>query len=506
MKKNIFYWAAAGCVALSLSLSSCSDSMVEEKLYSQIGSSNLSDEEGAVFLNNGVYGYVQYFSYYGGNNLPFTVSANSDDFYCNWGSLDPTSWGGAQNFLNQDPGHSQVNQNYEEIFKLITQANEVINTYGDKVGDSDIIEQAVAESRFWRAFSYDKLYRLYGTVPLLTGNEDVSNGLARAEASVLESFIETELKAAEAALPTSYSASDWGRPTTWAAKAALSRFYLNQKNWSQASAYAKDIIDNGGFELQDNYQDVFGNNGNSEVILAVNHIEESQQGNKYVALELEAALKNALGIEGVGASNGYGMSTPFYKSFAPADARIEPYNPITKTGIAITGVITGADGVAIYSGAKVEDQLNRVVTFKWPLRENIPNGEDAGLDFPLYRLAETYLTYAEAEAQLNHLDVAMTYINKVHTRANLDALPEYASKSEVMTALINERGWECYHELFRREDLVRNDLLLEKVNEKYQYYHNGEDMAWKNDANRRLLPIPNSQLVLNPKLTQNPGY
>jgi len=59
---------------------SCSESILDESLYSQIGDGNLSEQEGARLLTDGIYGYVQYFSYFGGNNWPMNVSSNSDDF------------------------------------------------------------------------------------------------------------------------------------------------------------------------------------------------------------------------------------------------------------------------------------------------------------------------------------------------------------------------------------------------------------------------------------------
>jgi hypothetical protein len=107
------------------------------------------------------------------------------------------------------------------------------------------------------------LYYDYGAVPLVKGNEDQSNGLSKASDAELLGFIETELKAVEGILPATYSSGDYGRPTKWAVKAFLARFYLNQKNWQEASNYAKDVIDNGGFALQSDYQSVFSENENN---------------------------------------------------------------------------------------------------------------------------------------------------------------------------------------------------------------------------------------------------
>ena len=277
IRKHSIQYILLALLAGNLAFTSCSDSMVEEKLFSQIGDGNLSDIEGARLLTNGIYGYVQYFSYFGGNNWLMNVSSYSDEFFCNWGGTPETGWGGAQNFLNMDAGHAMSETNWNSVYSLITQCNEVITKYGEST-EPEII-QYVAEARFWRAFSYDKLYHLFGTVPLVTGSQDIKNGIARASQEEMESFIETELADVEKVLPETYSSTDYGRPTSWAVKATLARYYLNKKDWKKASIYAKEIIDKGGFNLVD-YQDIFSKNQNDEVILAINHIAEANHGNK----------------------------------------------------------------------------------------------------------------------------------------------------------------------------------------------------------------------------------
>ena len=50
-------------------------------------------------------------------------------FYCNWGGTPETGWGGAQNFLNMDAGHAMSETNWNSVYSLITQCNEVITKY-----------------------------------------------------------------------------------------------------------------------------------------------------------------------------------------------------------------------------------------------------------------------------------------------------------------------------------------------------------------------------------------
>lgn len=92
IRKHSIQYILLALLAGNLAFTSCSDSMVEEKLFSQIGDGNLSDIEGARLLTNGIYGYVQYFSYFGGNNWLMNVSSYSDEFFCNWGGTPETGW------------------------------------------------------------------------------------------------------------------------------------------------------------------------------------------------------------------------------------------------------------------------------------------------------------------------------------------------------------------------------------------------------------------------------
>ena len=494
-------------LAVIVLIASCSSSILDEKLYSEVGQENMTDESGADLLTKGIYKDVRYFSYYGGNNYVMTTEANSDDFYCSWGGFDATSWGGAQNFLNMDAGHSMAQTNWDNIYTIIAQCNEVINNYSSST--NNVVKVYVGEARFWRAYSYDRLYRLFGTVPVITGTEDLSNGIARASDEKIKAFIEADYLAAYDVLPTTRSISESGRPSKYAVAAAIARYYLNNKDWSDAAKYAKEVIESGNYSLEANYQDIFSKDDNSETILAINNISQSQLGNKYVALVMETNLRTYLGLKGVSGSNGYGMATNFFKSFAKGDARITPYNKTTKQGISVSGILYNEDGTPVYSsGGKantVEQFLHRVPTFKWPVQENIPNGEDADADFPLLRLGETYLTYAEALNEQGQTTEAAKYVNMIRQRAGVEPISSSISQSDMRTAILNERGWETYHEGYRREDLVRAGKLMEKVNQKYQYYF-GSDMPWKSEDYRVLEAIPTSALLLNPLLKQNPGY
>lgn len=497
------YWLGLILFSGGSLLNSCSDSMLEENVYTGTSQDNLvaQGEAGCKILVDGIYKYVQYFSYSRGNNWQLAPEAGTDEFTLNWG-FAITEWGGMQNFLNLNSGHYQPMEMYREAYKLIAQANQVLISFDDKKNDPSY-SAMIAEAKFWRAYTYYKLQNVFGSVPLIKGTEDLSSGIERTPASDIRSFVSSEMEDIENILPS--TPTTFGKPTKWAVKAFLSRFYLNNKDWTKASLYAKDIIDNSGASLQTKYQDVFKIDDNPEIILAVNQINQSDKGNKYVALSLEGELRNALNIQGVSASNGYGMSNYFYSTFAPDDQRVIPFDKNTKQGIAIAGIQYKADGTPVYGSVSspetVQKALNRVITFKFPLQENIAKGEDSDADFPLMRLGEIYLTYAEAQFQLGNTAGALEYINPIRTRAGLSPLTTLT-----LDDILNERGWETYHEGYRREDLLRFGKLLDKVEAKFKYDFPTTPYPNSGNITRELFPIPADAISLNPKLTQNPGY
>ena len=62
--------------------------------------------------------------------------------------------------------------------------------------------------------------------------------------------------------------------------------------------------------------------------------------------------------------------------------------------------------------------------------------------------------------------------------------------------LLDEGGPELYWELWRRNDLIRFGKFL--AARELKPLVSGDE--------RLLFPIPNEQLIINPNLTQNPGY
>jgi hypothetical protein len=128
-------------------------------------------------------------------------------------------------------------------------------------------------------------------------------------------------------------------------------------------------------------------------------------------------------------------------------------------------------------------------------------------DFPMFRLADSYLMYAEAVIRGGaggSMSTALTYINALRERAYGDNFGNMTQSDLTLDFILDERARELYWEGHRRTDLIR-----------FGKFTGGDYLwAWKGavkegkavDAKYNLFPIPASDLGANPQLTPTPGY
>jgi hypothetical protein len=117
--------------------------------------------------------------------------------------------------------------------------------------------------------------------------------------------------------------------------------------------------------------------------------------------------------------------------------------------------------------------------------------------YMLLRLAEQYLIRAEARANQNKLPDAISDLNVIRARAGLPNLSSALSQSQVLSAVARERRIELFAEWGHRWlDLKRTgqaDAVLAPIKSQWQ-------------PTAKLYPIPQSELIADPNLRQNPGY
>ncbi|MEA1876001.1 MAG: RagB/SusD family nutrient uptake outer membrane protein [Bacteroidota bacterium] len=126
-------------------------------------------------------------------------------------------------------------------------------------------------------------------------------------------------------------------------------------------------------------------------------------------------------------------------------------------------------------------------------------------DFPLFRLADFYLMYAEAAIQTgNNTAKALDYVNLVRTRAYGEESGNITSSDLTIDWIIDERARELFWEGHRRTDLIRFGKL--SGGEYLWPWKGGVAEGTAIDSKFDLFPIPSSDMGANPNLTQNTGY
>jgi starch-binding outer membrane protein, SusD/RagB family len=167
----------------------------------------------------------------------------------------------------------------------------------------------------------------------------------------------------------------------------------------------------------------------------------------------------------------------------------------------MTDLYVGADG---YSSSKYRNKTRTGA----PAPNADPNGNWTDIDFPLFRLGEVYLIYAEAVLRGGtggSSAQALTYMNQLRTRAyNGSTSGNITAGDLTLDFILNERGRELYYEAHRRTDLIRFDKFITGT---YLWAWKGGVSAGRaSDPKYNIFPLPATDLSSNPNLKQNTGY
>jgi hypothetical protein len=289
--------------------------------------------------------------------------------------------------------------------------------------------------------------------------------------------------------------------------------------WAEAKAVCEEIFGM-GYALSPDYEALFrGDNGENaaargEMLWAVPYDAEKTQSYGGTSYILSATLAST-DITDVSRPNGQrngwaGLRVPYEYVSRYFGVENQDY---------VNGTYDVADsrGKVFYIKGRSESMDGALYSFMngWSCLKfnNIPMGQTdqsylpvsavkafSDVDFPMIRLAEIYLAYAEACMNLNEPSAAMPQLAELSERAGVE--PPAAIDKEFLVA---ERARELLWEAHRRTDLIRFGL-----------YHTA-DLLWPYKggdafsgqpfpAYRCLFPIPPTELATNDALVQNPGY
>ena len=368
-----------------------------------------------------------------------------------------------------------------------------------------------AEARLMRALSYYYMMDLFGKSNFLTEDDAINSTPNVASREELFNFIESELKAIETDLANPMQ-NEHGRADKAVAWMVLAKIYLNaevyigQDKYTETIEYCNKII-GGGYTLATNYLHNFmaDNNVNSaknEIIFPIisDGLFTQNYGPTTVMIngEVGSIEQNGSAL-GVGAG-GWGGALRVRKQFANLFADGSFSNDTRNTIISADRSIEITDISDKDSGYIIEKYSNATSTGTFGSDQTFVD-----TDFPLFRLADVYLMYAEAHlrggAGATTMD-ALTYVNSLRTRAN--NANSISNADLTLDFILDERARELHWEAHRRQDLIR-----------YNKFTGGTyNWTWKGNgsngialpAHMNLYPIPSASLASNPNLTQNPEY
>ena len=173
---------------------------------------------------------------------------------------DPTD--GSVAFMNQFDNFTVTSTNRElpefwnGMYQEINYCNQVIDNIPKISMDATLQTRYIGEAKFLRAYSYFRLVRAFGDVPLrlhLPQNSSEYN-ILRTPKDQVWAAIEQDLNDAEAVLPPSYSGTDVGRTTKGGALALHAKIALYQKKWTDVVNYTNRVIQSGLYSLVPDFE------------------------------------------------------------------------------------------------------------------------------------------------------------------------------------------------------------------------------------------------------------
>jgi hypothetical protein len=391
-----------------------------------------------------------------------------------------------------------------------------INIFLEKMESLEITidnkERLVAEAKFLRAFIYFEFIKRFGGVPIITQSYELASAtdvsFTRNTFDECVKFIDDDLAAAIPDLPEKYTASDanFGRATQDVCKALRSRLYLyvasplwnpsnDQQKWQKAADAAAALL-NSGYSLYSDYSKLFNQpsgTANSELIWA----------RTFSATNYQQAPMHNLGRR-------YGAYGGWWASNGPSQNLVDDYDMtngeppfIWVDGVKTDNPASGYDpqhpylnrdprfySTIIYDGAVYHGDLHEMWiasdgntwgydSFKqssdnprgdYILRKFMPEDEPLNWQehytqpWPIFRLAEIYLNYAEAKFELGDEATCREYISKVRERVGMPEIPVTVTGEDLRARLYNERRIEMAFEEQRFWDLRRWKIAMDVEN------------------------------------------
>jgi len=389
------------------------------------------------------------------------------------------------------------------------------------VTDASLLSKIVeyrSEIKALRALAYYHLMDLFGKAAFNTENQPVAIAGEEYNRQELFQYLETELTTLIPELKAPRT-NEAGRLDQAFARMILAKMYLNAEVYIGQNRYQDcmtqcEAIIAGGYVLENNYLDNFkaDNDTSTEMIFAIQSDGEITQNYGPTTIMINGSVGSleqngtALGVGAGGWGGAIRLRKQFVEKFNGVDFDYDARKTILGGGPRSLEIQDISDRNQGYILTKYSNVSSTGITGS--------NSTFVDTDFPLFRLADVYLMYAEAQMRkdgatngsgtTNASQQSLDYINALRFRANGDSFANVSASQVTLDFILDERARELHWEAHRRQDLIR-----------FGKYAGGTyNWAWKGNAasgvsissNLNVYPIPTLALAANPNLTQNTGY
>ncbi|WP_430933828.1 RagB/SusD family nutrient uptake outer membrane protein [Saccharicrinis sp. 156] len=487
---------------------------------------------------------------------------------------------------------------WDDSYTAIRNINILLQKAEEYEGDKTEIAQYVATAYFFRAYQNFILLQRYGGVPIITTVVDVDSeeleGQRNSRYEVVYQILSDLDMATTDLLPEqSIAVADKGKISKWAAEALKAKVLLYEATWekyvgtttdgdgetsgagsvipegypsvdemlAEAISLSIDVIDNGGYELWNHNEELDnlsmlylfnledeGSNpagltkeSNNEFILYTKYDFVYYQGNTNISHGVRNRLSPSrkfldmfLCTDGLPANQ-----SDLFQGYATISSQYQ------NRDYRLTSYFCDFDTWDTPADNQNPVEINARKFHSYP---GYRDDKTESFDFPQIRLAEVYLTFAEATYELNGsiTNAELDYsINKVRARSGVAGVSNEKAAAynlDLKEEIRRERTVELFAETNRYYDLKRWGIAEQELNADIfshvvegtiletdpSVYNSGDypygqqvtttadgelstllvDPASNRHFERKhyLMPIPSSQINLSAKLLQNPGY
>ncbi|MRX46930.1 RagB/SusD family nutrient uptake outer membrane protein [Pedobacter puniceum] len=520
--KNIFKYSLALLFSTSFFFlgTGCKKILNPEPIGEQTLDVNFTTFNGSLSAVNGIYAQLTNGELYRNGNALMSIDYASDDV-----QDAPKTVSSAYNLVDyfELPADNIISfRLWDNFYRVIYRSNVVIERIPGVNFPTAFInngtgrpfkDQFLGEAHFLRAFAYFNLVRIFGGVPLHTKEIKSATEVNIPRSSVEEVYaqIEKDLNEAVAKLPLSYNntgdGNERGRVTRWSALAMLADVYLTQRKFELAKTTALDVINNGaanGISLNTNYRDNF---------FALNGGQENTRESLF---EIQFSNTNFAANQTAPQGNNFANLMGPVNDIVGGVASLARYHPTDNNSLVPNE--SGFSGGLIQEYQTGDLRLNdNFILAQGGQGSNIyltkkfyepGRGTSGAGNYPVYRLAEVYLIYAEATTELGEPDaLSINLVNQLRRRAFGLPLTTPSVTVDVPSNVSQSAFRDIIRSESRKEFAMENKRWFNLLRYGFDYMQDvlvNKQKKTLFNRNKMLFPIAQIELINNPLLVQNP--